>query len=59
MLVERPLKRDEKIEKMRRLNQISETLKSNGIKGKDHDSYFKREELLLLQDWQLLKDKLP
>lgn len=42
MLIERPLKRDEKIEKMKKLYQISQTLKGNGIKGKDHDSYFKR-----------------
>lgn len=50
MLVERPLKRDEKMEKMKKLLQISQTLKGNGIKGKDHDSYFNREELLMLQD---------
>ena len=36
---------------MKKLAQISKTLRENGIKGKDHDSYFKREELLLLQDW--------
>lgn len=58
LLVERPLKRDEKIEKMRKLYQISQTLKSNGIKGKDHDQYFKRDELILLQDYEALKHKL-
>lgn len=42
MLIERPLKRDEKIEKMKKLYQISQTLKTNGIKGKEHDTYFKR-----------------
>lgn len=42
MLVERPLKRDERLEKMKKLYQISQTLKGNGIKGKDHDSYFNR-----------------
>lgn len=36
---------------MKKLYQISQTLKENGIKGKDHDTYFKREELLMLQDW--------
>ena len=35
---------------MKKLLQISQTLKGNGIKGKDHDSYFNREELLMLQD---------
>ena len=58
MLVERVSKRDEKIEKMKKLWQISETLKKNGIKGKDHDHYFKREEILLLEDYKQLKDKL-
>jgi hypothetical protein len=48
MLRDRVTKRDEKIEKMKKLWEISETLKKNGIKGKDHDHYFKREELLLL-----------
>ena len=57
-MVERPLKRDEKIEKMRKLYQISETLKSNGIRGKDHDQYFKRDELILLQDYEAIKHKL-
>lgn len=36
---------------MKKLYQISQTLKSNGIKGKDHDVYFKRDELLMLQDY--------
>ena len=58
MLVERVSKRDEKIEKMKKLWQISETLKKNGIKGKEHDHYFKREEILLLEDYKQLKDKL-
>jgi hypothetical protein len=57
MLIERPLKRDIKMEKMRKLHQISQTLKGNGIKGRDHDSYFNKEELLMLQDWEVLKDK--
>ena len=43
---------------MKKLYMISSTLKSNGIKGKDHDAYFKREELLLIQDYDALKDKI-
>jgi hypothetical protein len=43
---------------MRKLYQISQTLKGNGLKGKEHDSYFNKEELLMLQDWEQLKDKL-
>ena len=42
MLVERVSKRDEKIDKMKKLYDISQTLKKNGIQGKDHDHYFKR-----------------
>ncbi len=30
---------------MKKLAQISENLKKNGIKGKEHDQYFKRDEL--------------
>ena len=58
LLIDRPLKRDEKIEKMKKLYMISQTLKGNGIKGKEHDTYFKKEELLLLQDYDNLKDRL-
>ena len=43
---------------MKKLHDISQTLINNGIKGKDHDHYFKREELLMLQDYKELKDKL-
>ena len=42
MLMDRVSKRDEKIEKMKKLWEISETLKKNGIRGKEHDHYFKR-----------------
>ena len=57
MLVERDCKRDVQIEKMKKLYDISETLKSNGIRGKDHDHYFKREELLLIMDYVEYKKK--
>jgi hypothetical protein len=57
LLVERPLKRDLQIEKMKKLFQISENLKKNGIKGKEHDQYFKRDELLLLKDYEFLVQK--
>lgn len=43
---------------MKRLWDISETLKKNGIRGKEHDRYFKREELLMLQDYEQLKDQI-
>lgn len=43
---------------MKKLYDISQTLKKNGIQGKEHDHYFKREELLLLEDYKILKDKL-
>lgn len=43
MLVDRQTKRDERVEKMKRLWEISQTLKNNDIKGKEHDHYFKRE----------------
>ena len=56
--MDRVSKRDEKIEKMKKLHEISQTLLNNGIRGKDHDHYFKREELLLLEDYKLLKDKI-
>ncbi len=36
---------------MKKLYHISQTLKSNGIKDKEHDSYFKKDELILLQDY--------
>lgn len=57
LLVERPLKRDIRIEKMKKLHQISQNLKKNGIKGREHDQYFKRDELLLLQDYEFLVQK--
>ena len=43
---------------MKKLWEISQTLKKNGIKDKEHDHYFKREELLMLLDYAQLKDKL-
>ncbi len=58
MLMERVSKRDEKIEKMKKLWEISQTLLKNGIRGKDHDHYFKREELIFIEDYKQLKDKL-
>ncbi len=42
---------------MKKLFQISENLKKNGIKGKEHDQYFKRDELLLLKDYEFLVQK--
>ena len=42
---------------MKKLFQISENLKKNGIKGKEHDQYFKRDELLVLKDYEFLVQK--
>jgi hypothetical protein len=42
---------------MKKLFQISENIKKNGIKGKEHDQYFKRDELLLLKDYEFLIQK--
>lgn len=43
---------------MKKLWEISQTLLKNGIRGKDHDHYFKREELIFIEDYKQLKDKL-
>lgn len=43
MLMDRVSKRDEKMERMKKLWEISQALTKNGIRGKEHDHYFKRE----------------